>query len=118
MVPAPGKPCQPPRAFCPATEADLPHKPLISRDIAFRACVMTGEARKRRASRSGSSGAGQESTAHGKFRPEPPRTAAGVEGVFLFRNNAVTTTRASGPRLAPEGSNVRRSTRPAVARGD
>lgn len=66
MLPAPGKPCQPPRAFCPATEADIPHKSLICRDIAFCACVMTRKERKRRANSA-------RRLAPGKKRPRTAR---------------------------------------------
>lgn len=49
MAVAPGKACQPMRAFCPAALASGPAKRLKFRRLAFRACVMTGKGRKQRA---------------------------------------------------------------------
>jgi len=49
----PGKPCQSPRAFCPAMRVCRSAKSLNFRVIMFRACVMAGKARKRRATTPG-----------------------------------------------------------------
>ena len=51
-VTAPGKPCQPTRAFCPASREGGPCKLLKLRALAFRAWVMGDKGRKRRAIRS------------------------------------------------------------------
>ncbi len=48
---APGKPCQPTRAFCPASRDGGPHKLLKLRALAFRAWVISNKKRKRRANR-------------------------------------------------------------------
>lgn len=77
MAGAPGKACQPPRAFCPAAVSSRSAKSLKLRKIAFRAFVMTDKGRKRRANRLGpnqaAKGAGQETSARGKIRPDRAR---------------------------------------------